>query len=395
MRILLLGTRILPFRHSGDKNFWLDVIRGLQGLGHDLDIVSVLIEDVPAEGLPLHRVPPIPMYLRPDRRFNPEYWHIAGTNNYVSKTISLPRMIRALRRRQREFRPDVIHFIDNYGPAMAALRAAIGPVPLTISAPTYQPDRPFYDLLLRASFASFDVVVPFSDAYRERLLELGFPGGRVRRIRWGIDTARFAPPSAPEKEAARKELGLTADHLVVLWTGFIQQTGEADLRLALRTAELALERDPTDVTFLVCFKPVHFKESYRTFERPGVRVFGSADGFHRARTAADVLLSPIRDVRSTAAPPLVWLECLAMGLPILTTILPGADEAVIDGSSGFAVRSPEEAADRLHDMVAEPALRRRLREGARQVAVERYAADRAVREYAELWSSVAGKQRRT
>lgn len=389
LRILLVGTRILPFRHSGDKNFWLDMIHGLQRLGHDIEVVSIMVEDVPTEGLPLHRVPPIPMYLRPDLRFNPSHWHIAGTNNYVSKTISLPRIVRALRRRQREFRPDVIHFIDNYGPAMMGLRAAFGKVPLTISAPTYQPDRPLYDWLLRASFTSFDVVVPFSEAYRRRLLELQFPPNRVRRIRWGIDVGRFALPSAAEKESARKKLGLGREQLVILWTGFIQQTGEPDLRLALRTAERTLQSDPSKYAFLFCFKPEHFKERYRQLERPGVRVFGAADAFHAARTSADVLLSPFQDARSTAAPPLAWLECLAMGLPIVTTEIPGVEEAVVAGQSGFAVPSPEAASDRLIELGADRELQARLREGARRIAVERYAADRALNEYVDLWSTLS------
>src|SRR5436190_3344009 len=181
---------------------------GLQRLGHDLEIVSAMVEDVPNGGLPLRRVAPIPVYLRPDLRFNPTHWYIAGTNNYVSKTVSFPRIVRAVRRYRKRFRPDVIHFIENYGPAMAPLRLAFPHVPLTISAPTYQPNRPLYDLFLEASFASFDTVVPFSDAYQRRLLELRFRRERVRRIRWGIDVDRFAVPSDEQRAAARKELGL-------------------------------------------------------------------------------------------------------------------------------------------------------------------------------------------
>src|SRR5207249_10788638 len=85
LRIVIVGSRILPFRHAGDKNFWLDMFGGLQRLGHDLEIVSAMVEDVPNGGLPLRRVAPIPVYLRPDLRFNPTHWYIAGTNNYVSK----------------------------------------------------------------------------------------------------------------------------------------------------------------------------------------------------------------------------------------------------------------------------------------------------------------------
>lgn len=389
MRTLLVGSQILPFRKSGDKNFWLDIIQGLIGRGEEIEVVSVVVEDVPNEGLPLYRVPPVEMYLSPDRRFNASHSHLASTNNYVSKTISLPRIVRELRRRRKEFRPDVIHFIDNYGPAMGGLRAALGPIPLTVSAPTYQPNRPMYDLMLQASFASFDRIVPFSEAYRRRLLELRFHPDRVRVIRWGVDGRRFMPSTAEDMRTARHQLGLSSDQLVVLWTGFIQQTGEADLRLSVRIAERALEHNRSKFVFLFCFKPEHFKDSHRALERPGLQVFGSADAFHAARRSADTLLSPFDDARSTAAPPLVWLESLAMGIPILTTDIPGTEEAVVDGQSGYSVSSPEAARERLLEMQAHPDLRDHLRRGARRIALERYAVDRALEEYIELWSSVA------
>ena len=365
------------------------MFRGLKRLGHDLRIVSVMVEDVPDDGLPIRRVPPIPIHFRPDLRMNVTHNYLAGTNNYVSKTISFPRIVRAVRRMRSEFRPDVIHFIENYGPAMAGLRAAFPRIPMTISAPTYQPNRPLYDLLLEASFAPFDIVVPFSEAFRKRLLELRFRRERVRMIRWGIDKERFAPASDAQRDAARKELGLPPDALVVLWTGFIQQTTEEDFAAAVRTAGLVLDRDPSKFAFLFCFKPEHFKESFRSVERPGLRVLDSAQAFHTARLAADVFLSPIQDVRSTAAPPLAWLESLAMGIPILTTDIPGSEEAVVEGVSGLRVRTPEAASDRLRELAADAASLRRLGAGARQIAIERYSVDRAVGEYVDLWSGLA------
>ncbi|TLZ93870.1 MAG: glycosyltransferase [Methanobacteriota archaeon] len=126
---------------------------------------------------------------------------------------------------------------------------------------------------------------------------------------------------------------------------------------------------------------------------PRSRVFGSAEAFHAARLAADVFLSPIQDARSTAAPPLAWLEALAMGIPILTTNIPGSEEAVVDGVSGLRVRSPEAASERLLELASNGGQLQRLREGARQVAVDRYSVDRSLAEYLELWSGLANGPR--
>ena len=383
--------RILPFRHAGDKNFWLDVIQRLLAAGHEVEALSVDLDSPPTDGLPIRHVPQIPVYFRPDARFNPGHRQYGGVNNYASKTTTLPIIFREIRRRQKEFRPDVIHFADNFGPGMIGLRPICGRVPLTVSAPTYHRNRPLYDIMLLASFASFDVIVPFSDAYYRRLVELDIRPERIRRIRWGIDTSRFTPPTAAERDAARARLGLAPGTFVVLWTGFTQQTSEQDLHAAIRTAQLVLQDRRCE--FVFCFKPEHFREEYRSFERPGLKVVSSAESFHAARTAADVFLSPILDDRSTAAPPLVWPEILAMGIPILTTNIPGTDEAVVDGQCGFTVRSPEEAGERLMEIAADPALQRRLREGARRIAVERFSVDRATDEYVDMWSALLHQSR--
>jgi len=384
-------VRILPFRHAGDKNFWLDVIQRLLASGHEVEALSVDLDAPPADGLPIRHVPQIPVYFRPDARFNPGHRQYGGVNNYASKTTTLPIIFREIRRRRREFRPDVIHFADNFGPGMIGLRPICGRVPLTVSAPTYHRNRPLYDMMLLASFASFNVIVPFSDAYYRRLLELDIRPERIRRIRWGIDTARFTPPTSAERDAARARLALEPGTFVVMWTGFTQQTSEQDLHAAIRTAQLVLQDRRCE--FVFCFKPEHFREDYRSFERPGLKVVSSAESFHAARTAADVFLSPILDDRSTAAPPLVWPEILAMGIPILTTSIPGTDEAVVDGQCGFTVRSPEEAGERLLEIAEDSALQRRLREGARRIAVERFSVDRATDEYVDMWSALLHQSR--
>ena len=391
LRIMIVGERILPFRHAGDKNFWLDMIRRLLVAGHEVEALSVDIEATPGNGLPIRHVPQIPIYFRPDARFNAEHSQFGGVNNYVSKTTNVPIIFREVRRRQRTFRADVIHFADNFGPATVLLRAISRKVPLTLSAPTYHRNRPLYDVMLLASFSSFAVVVPFSEAYRRRLLELGFPSGRIRRIRWGIDISLFKPPTEDERAAARASLGLERGKFVVLWTGFTQQTNETDLREAIRIATLTLERRPLE--FIFCFKREHFKPVFRNFERPGVRVVNTPEAFRSACTAADVFLCPIQDPRSIAAPPLVWPELLAMGIPILTTDTPGTDEAVVEGESGFAVRSPEEAQGRLLEIEADSALQRRLRDGARRIAVERFSVDRAMDEYVDMWSALVAQSR--
>src|SRR5256885_5821793 len=78
LRIMIVGERILPFRHAGDKNFWLDMIRRLLQACHEVEALSVDIEATPGDGLPIRHVPQIPIYFRPDARFNAEHSQFGG-----------------------------------------------------------------------------------------------------------------------------------------------------------------------------------------------------------------------------------------------------------------------------------------------------------------------------
>src|SRR5437899_7702764 len=100
LRIMIVGERILPFRHAGDKNFWLDMIRRLLVAGHEVEALSVDIEATPGNGLPIRHVPQIPVYFRPDARFNAYHSHLGCVKNYVSRTTNVASILRQVRRQQ-------------------------------------------------------------------------------------------------------------------------------------------------------------------------------------------------------------------------------------------------------------------------------------------------------
>ena len=52
----------------------------------------------------------------------------------------------------------------------------------------------------------------------------------------------------------------------------------------------------------------------------------------------------VEDRDCIVAPPLTWIECMANGLPVLTTDVPGAEELVEDGRTGYRVTTRDELA---------------------------------------------------
>jgi glycosyltransferase involved in cell wall biosynthesis len=200
---------------------------------------------------------------------------------------------------------------------------------------------------------------------------------------------RFKPLTDAEREAARGDLGIREGENVVFWSGYLQQMTQRDLEFSVRVAEIVLGRSSGRWRFFFCFKPEHYDPRFLRFERPGVTVGGSAELFHRVQRAADVMLSPISDLGSTAAPPLTWIESMALGIPVITTPAPGAEEVVTTGLNGFLVRSPEEAAERLSELFRAPEHLARVRREARRRVEERFTISDSVTNYVNLWSAMA------
>ena len=398
VRVLLVGSRVLPFRHAGDKNFWLDLIRTLPGVGIDVAVLSVTLEDVAGPApYPCRYVQPIPLSTPGGYGlFNRESVGLRQTNNYPSKTMSFPRIVATMRAMERSFRPHVVHFIDNYGPVMRSLRPLSRGTPLTVSAVAYARRHPLYDWLLIESLRSFDCIVPFTHAFLVRLQELGFDG-RLRWIPWGIDPRRFHPPSDEERASALARLGLPPDALVVAWSGFPQATGLAEMEFASAVAGRCLETDPGGFAFEFCFKPEHFDPRFRSLERAGVHVRNSAEEYAAVQRAADVLLSPFLAKEATVGPSLTWLEFMAMGTPVLSTPAWGVEDVIVDRESGLVAGSLDQACAALQEVHSDRGELRRLGEGARRMVLERFTVDRAAKGYADLWRQLAleGSPRRT
>ena len=90
--------------------------------------------------------------------------------------------------------------------------------------------------------------------------------------------------------------------------------------------------------------------------------------------------------------PMVILEAMAAGLPVVATAVAGVPEAVRPGETGFLV-APEDAAglaDALAAVLADRGTARRLGAAGRRLLAERFTIDRTTAAYAELFGRLAG-----
>ena len=179
---------------------------------------------------------------------------------------------------------------------------------------------------------------------------LAVPARRIRVVENGVDTAKFRPPSARERAAARASFGLDADSPVVAFVGSgFQRKGAFELVEALALPPFR------HVHALIAGHDRQLKMLRRCVNGldivKRVQIMGGIADPLPVYHAADVFALPsLYDPMPNAA-----LEALACGLPLLVTPDTGIADAVRDSGAGLVVsRNPDDIAGALMTILAKP-----------------------------------------
>jgi glycosyltransferase involved in cell wall biosynthesis len=205
----------------------------------------------------------------------------------------------------------------------------------------------------------------------------------------GIELGRFHPePTA--RERVRRELGIDAGSWVIGTVGRIAP--EKNHALLVRAAAPLL--GPQLRLVVAGDGPLMGPLSELVAElRVGafVHLLGARRDVPDVLNALDVLVMS----SSTEGLPLVVLEAMATGLPVVSTRVGGIPDVLDEGETGFLVPSGDEAAlrDRIARLHADPAGTRAAGAKARSVAVARYSGERMQRDYLELYARVLSPTR--
>lgn len=217
-------------------------------------------------------------------------------------------------------------------------------------------------------------LVAVSAAVAEVAIAHGADPARVSVAHIGIDTSRFPAPDPIAVLAHREEWGASPGDVVFGAAGaLVINKGFQDLIAAaarvvpvLPNARFVIAGSvPTgeDTGFAH-----RLQAQIRSLGLDGVvRLLGQVTDMPRFFGALDVLVIPSHD----EALPVVALEAMAMGKPILGTSAGGLPELVVPESTGLLVppRSPDELAAGMVRLGADPLLRRRMgAAGSRRVS---------------------------
>lgn len=184
-----------------------------------------------------------------------------------------------------------------------------------------------------------DAFVAISGEIRDELLRLGVSPERIRRIPYGIDTARFRPAGAAEKRRLRRELALPADKTIFLFTGRLA-VSKGLLVLIRVWRELARARG--DVHLVIVGSPMGAhdpcEDALREYVQANglatsVSLTGEVENVQEYLQAADVFVFP-SDYEGFG---MSIAEALACGLPTVVTRVGVAGEHIRDGENGLLV----------------------------------------------------------
>lgn len=209
---------------------------------------------------------------------------------------------------------------------------------------------------------------------------LKVPAKHIKVILNGVDTEEFQPPgSREEKRALRQRLGLPEDAILFGWVG-------------------RMHRDK-DLPNLVA--------AFRQVSAEGVQLLLIGDGQERAGVEALIADTGVENISvlgmrsdiaellrsidvfvlssATEGMPLVILEALSTGLPIVSTDVGGIAEALNEACALVVPPgNPGELAAAMHTLASNDASRESMSSAARALAVSTYDFSKTTKQYEEL-----------
>jgi glycosyltransferase involved in cell wall biosynthesis len=291
----------------------------------------------------------------------------------------LPSFTRFLRQR----RPGVFHAHLSWPlaakfPLAAAVVARVPSIATVQLYPEVMFDRSSR-LQLRLLSVGVDRYIAVSSGVAERLVrKLGVPAEKTVVIPNAVDVERFSNVTAAE---LRRNLAGDA-HLVLSLARLHEQKG---LDVLLRAAV-----ELPDARFVLAGEGPERGRLERLARQLGIAervvLLGTRRDTPELLAACDVLALPSR----YEGLPLVLLEAMAAGVPLVASNIPGVDELIVSGENGLLVEpgDPGALAREIRRLLDDRELRRQLALRARATVEQRYAAaaiaERVMSEYDAL-----------
>lgn len=295
--------------------------------------------------------------------------------------LSFLRVARVL---QRE-RIDVIHthntqpLIDG---TIGALLSGVGTVVHTDHARDFPDKRRYMFAEWLLSHFVFKMVGVSDHTCRNLMVYEGIAPGKVVTIPNGIDGSRFE--FELDKDSIRRELGLPLEGPVIGLA--VRLTEQKGITFLLKAMPKVIEAFP-GVTLVIAGEGPTEQDLRRECACLGiektVRFVGPRSDVPELLKLFDLYVLP----SVWEGLPMVLLEAMAAGCPIVATNVGGVPSAIRDGESGSLVEpgNPGALAGAIVEMLRDETLRNRYTRRGKEVFQQKYAAKNMARTYEDLY----------
>lgn len=242
------------------------------------------------------------------------------------------------------------------------------------------------------SYRRAALVVGVSAAYEALALAHGMPRGRFRWIPNGLDEDRF--PWPPDREAARRQLGLPPDRFVVSFVGTL---GTAmGVEILVDAAHRLRTSDPRIHVLIVGEGTSRAALEARAGPSAGNLTFMDpvpASAVHRLLAASDASVACLEDApeHRERIPAKLW-EILGYGRPLVLVAGAGETARLLEDEARAGLRVPPgddaRLAEVLRDLSRDPARGERLGARGRRWVLDGFTRAQLAAQYADLLTSV-------
>ncbi len=302
----------------------------------------------------------------------------------IHNSVDLPAAIR-FRAILRHARYDVVHFHTARAHAMAPYARGFARALVVTRRMDYRPNRLFAPLLYGRAV---DGIAAISHGVADSLALAGVPPERITIIPSGVDCEHFHFADPAARTAARAELEMAPDAMVLGTVGMLEaRKGHRHLLEAL--ARIVRGGEGANMICLIAGDGSLRAELQRDAELLGiarqVRFLGRVDDVRTVLAATDIFVFPsMREGLGVAV-----LEAAASGLAIVASDTGGIGDVIESGVNGILVKpgDSEALAGAIERMAAAPSERAAMGQAARTRAERDFAMTTMAARTVELYRS--------
>jgi glycosyltransferase involved in cell wall biosynthesis len=312
--------------------------------------------------------------------------------------LGLVQLLLAVTNQLKEIRPDVLHSHRYKEHILGALAGKLSTNPLTVQ--TYhglEENLPgwlgfkmhlYNGVNTAVGKATADGIVGVSSEIAN-VLEGRYPSADVRCIRNGVDLARVVPTI--ERSAMRAQLGIASDTLVVGTVGRLMPIKGLEYLIGA-FAQLRRQRGSQECKLVIVGDGPLRAALGQSAESHGlardVKFLGMRTDVYNLMGVFDVLvLSSLHE-----GVPMVLLEAMSLGVPIVATCVGGIPEILEDGKEAVLVpaKDPEALARAMGVVAGSPELRAELIRAARVRVETQFSIQSSAANTRDMYRSLCG-----